>query len=89
MITLWGAWGSTLALVYAIRNPERVEGMILRGIFLSTKEEYCRAYATFELSVAKLELPTSEIPKYLEEFNYESLAAIECRYLSPKRQSGF
>lgn len=43
---------------------------------------YSRAYATFELSVAKLELPTSEIPKYLEEFNYESLAAIECHYLS-------
>jgi proline iminopeptidase len=29
-----GSWGSTLSLVYAIRHPERVTGMVLRGIFL-------------------------------------------------------
>lgn len=29
-----GSWGSTLSLVYAIRNPKRVTGMLLRGIFL-------------------------------------------------------
>lgn len=34
-----GSWGSTLALVYAIKNPERVSGTLLRGIFLSTDEE--------------------------------------------------
>ncbi|HHL71542.1 MAG TPA: prolyl aminopeptidase [Bacteroidetes bacterium] len=28
-----GSWGSTLALVYAIRYPERVSGLLLRGIF--------------------------------------------------------
>ncbi|MFA4820348.1 MAG: prolyl aminopeptidase [Candidatus Aenigmatarchaeota archaeon] len=35
-----GSWGSTLALVYAINYPETVTGMLLRGIFLSTTEEY-------------------------------------------------
>jgi proline iminopeptidase len=30
-----GSWGSTLALVYAIRRPERVTAMLLRGIFLA------------------------------------------------------
>ncbi len=34
-----GSWGSTLALVYAIRHPERVMGLLLRGIFLGTKSE--------------------------------------------------
>jgi proline iminopeptidase len=34
-----GSWGSTLALVYAIRNPKRVTGLALRGVFLGTKEE--------------------------------------------------
>ena len=34
-----GSWGSTLALAYAITHPERVEGLILRGIFLLTKKE--------------------------------------------------
>lgn len=29
-----GSWGSTLALVYAEAHPERVLGLILRGIFL-------------------------------------------------------
>lgn len=32
-----GSWGSTLALVYAIYNPKRVKGLILRGIFLANK----------------------------------------------------
>ena len=30
-----GSWGSTLGLVYAIRFPERVSGLILRGIWLA------------------------------------------------------
>ena len=34
-----GSWGSTLALAYAIAHPERVSGLILRGIFLLTKRE--------------------------------------------------
>ena len=41
-----GSWGSTLGLDYAIRQPDRCLGLILRGIFLNTKEEfeaiYCR-----------------------------------------------
>jgi proline iminopeptidase len=32
-----GSWGSTLALVYAIHNPKRVLGLILRGVFLANK----------------------------------------------------
>ncbi len=34
-----GSWGSTLALAYAITHPERVAGLILRGIFLLTRKE--------------------------------------------------
>ena len=30
-----GSWGTTLALVYAIKHPERVSGLILRGVFLA------------------------------------------------------
>ena len=30
-----GSWGATLALSYALRHPERVLGMILRGAFLA------------------------------------------------------
>ena len=34
-----GSWGSTLAIAYAITHPERVEGLVLRGIFLLTQRE--------------------------------------------------
>ncbi|KAG0560264.1 hypothetical protein M758_10G161900 [Ceratodon purpureus] len=34
-----GSWGSTLALVYTQSHPERVIGIILRGIFLLRKSE--------------------------------------------------
>ncbi len=34
-----GSWGSTLALTYGIRWPERCSGFVLRGIFLGTGPE--------------------------------------------------
>ena len=34
-----GSWGSTLALVYALAHPQRVLGLVLRGIFLATRAE--------------------------------------------------
>ncbi len=34
-----GSWGSTLALAYATAHPQRVRGMILRGIFLARPKE--------------------------------------------------
>ena len=34
-----GSWGSTLALAYAQAHPERVTGLVLRGIFLLRRKE--------------------------------------------------
>lgn len=34
-----GSWGSTLALAYAVAHPERVEALVIRGIFTGTQEE--------------------------------------------------
>ena len=34
-----GSWGSTLALAYAESHPERVRGLVLRGIFLCRPKE--------------------------------------------------
>ncbi|MDP4796222.1 MAG: prolyl aminopeptidase [Rhodospirillales bacterium] len=34
-----GSWGSTLALVYALRHADRCLGLVLRGIFLGSKAE--------------------------------------------------
>ena len=34
-----GSWGSTLGLSYAVKHPERVTALVLRGIFLLRKKE--------------------------------------------------
>lgn len=34
-----GSWGSTLALAYAQAHPERVSGLILRGVFLCREQD--------------------------------------------------
>ncbi len=39
VIIFGGSWGSTLALIFAIRYPEYVLGLILRGIFLASKRD--------------------------------------------------
>ncbi len=41
-----GSWGSTLSLVYAIKYPKTVAGMVIRGIFLGSKKE--NDYFTYE-----------------------------------------
>ncbi len=55
-----GSWGSTLALAYAQRHPDRVDSLVLRGIFLVRRAElewfyqqgcswiYPDAFAAFE-----------------------------------------
>lgn len=39
-----GSWGSTLALAYAETHPERVLGLVLRGIFLCRDEDVAWFY---------------------------------------------
>jgi proline iminopeptidase len=34
-----GSWGATLSLAYAIKHPEKVLGMILRGVFLARRRD--------------------------------------------------
>ncbi|MEC7984587.1 MAG: prolyl aminopeptidase [Myxococcota bacterium] len=38
-VIMGGSWGSTLALAYTIAHPERVRGIILRGVFLARSKE--------------------------------------------------
>lgn len=40
-LVVGGSWGSTLALAYAEAHPERILGLVLRAVFLGTREE-CR-----------------------------------------------
>ncbi|MGE4131153.1 MAG: prolyl aminopeptidase [Bdellovibrionales bacterium] len=38
-IVFGGSWGSTLSLLYAETHPDRVQALVLRGIFLCRKQE--------------------------------------------------
>lgn len=38
-LVMGGSWGSTLALAYAATHPDRVAGLILRGVFLLLRSE--------------------------------------------------
>lgn len=56
-----GSWGGLLALAYAQTYPERVLGLVLRGIFLGSRQEIA-AYARAAAKAAGLhsELPDHE-----------------------------
>lgn len=57
-----GSWGSTLSLVYAQTYPERVLGLILRGIFLCRPEDINWFY---QEGASRL------FPDYWEDFIYQ------------------
>ena len=44
IILFGGSWGSTLGLAYAETYPEHVQAMVLRGIFMATKQEIDHFY---------------------------------------------
>jgi len=60
-----GSWGSTLALIYAIKNPSRVISMTLRGIFLCRKFEllWFYQYGASEIFPEEFEKYISVIPQ--------------------------
>jgi proline iminopeptidase len=60
-----GSWGSTLALVYAIRHPEAVAALILRGIFLGAPEDLAYMYQGNAASFANQPYAMSEPGAYI------------------------
>jgi proline iminopeptidase len=44
VILFGGSWGLTLALAYAETYPQNVSGMVLRGVFTATKDEFDHYY---------------------------------------------
>jgi pimeloyl-ACP methyl ester carboxylesterase len=69
-----GSWGSTLAIDYAERFPERCLGLIVRGIFLNTQGEMDDVYdrRAFETEGKEGELPAEVLElkkRQLKEFD--------------------
>ena len=60
-----GSWGSTLALAYAQKYPERVSELILRGIFLGRQKEkqWLYSYGASEIMAEQWDQFTGLIPE--------------------------
>ena len=74
-----GSWGSTLALAYAETHPERVAGMVLRGLWTGTQAELEHAYdgkqvrQFFPEAVARMQ---AAMPPDSGDFNPQTLLGI-------------
>jgi proline iminopeptidase len=81
-----GSWGSTLALAYAAKHPERVAGLVLRGVFLLRKAEIDWFYQNGASNVFPdaFERYVSAIP---EEERGNFLEAYHKRLTSPDRET--
>jgi proline iminopeptidase len=79
-----GSWGSTLALAYAAKHPDRVAALVLRGVFLLTKAEIAWFYQNGAGNVFPdaFERYVSAIP---EAERGDLLAAFHRRLFSPDR----
>jgi len=61
-----GSWGSTLGLDYAERYPRSCIALIVRGIFLSTREELEAVFALEKIEELARNL---KVDRYVKEFN--------------------
>ena len=60
-----GSWGSTLALAYAQKYPERVSELVLRGVFLARQQEktWLYSYGASEVMAEQWDRFTGLIPE--------------------------
>jgi len=60
-----GSWGSTLALAYAQKYPERVSELVLRGVFLARQQEksWLYRYGASEVMAEQWDQFTGRIPE--------------------------
>ncbi len=81
-----GSWGSALALSYAETHPNRVSGLIVRGIFLCREEEirWFYQFGAHFLFPDEWEKFIAEIP---QNERGDLVAAYYKKLMSPKRKS--
>lgn len=76
-----GSWGSTLSLAYAQSHPERVLGLVLRGVWLARSHEYDWLYRYGANTVFPEYWP--DFAHWIPEAERADLVAAYCRRLSP------
>lgn len=84
-IVFGGSWGSTLSLLYAQTHPERVIGLILRGIFLCRKKEISWFYQDGASHIFP-EAWDEYLKPIPQEERHDLVAAYYKRLTSPNRE---
>ena len=90
IILFGGSWGTTLGLAYAEAYPENVSGIVLRGVFMATKEEINHFYhggvgryfpETYDALLSILPEPSRRpLPDYLFRLIQEGSQADKAKY---------
>lgn len=90
IILFGGSWGTTLGIAYAEAYPENVSGMVLRGVFMATKEEIDHFYhggvgryfpEIYEALLSTLPEPSRQpLPDYLFRLIQEGSQADKAKY---------
>jgi len=62
-----GSWGSTLALLFAQLFPEKVIGMVLRGIFLGTRAEIDGFYQINESQSPNIKTARKKLSEFMKK----------------------
>ena len=81
-----GSWGSTLALAYAQKYPERVSELVLRGVFLARAQEkrWLYSYGASEIMAEAWDDFVSIIPENERE---DLVQAYHARLTSPDEET--
>ena len=81
-----GSWGSTLALAYAEKHPERISELVVRGIYTLTRAEleWYYQFGVSEMFPDKWERFLAPIP---EAERGDMMAAYRKRLVGPDRQA--
>ena len=72
-----GSWGTTLALVYAIANPSKVTGLLLRGVCLGNQQTQRWLYekgGASEIYPEGWKMFTSVLPERLHDKDWKEIA---------------
>jgi proline iminopeptidase len=90
IILFGGSWGTTLGLAYAEAYPQNVSGIVLRGVFMATKEEIDHFYhggvgryfpETYDTLLSALPEPSRRpLPDYLFRLIQDGSQADKAKY---------
>lgn len=84
---LGSSWGTTLALVFAIANPDRVKSLVLKSVFLGRKKDIWDIYQPSSLwSQNQIDKFDATLGQLKKEFNIKNFLVDGAKILNKKNK---